>query len=145
MRTLSRFLPFALVLFAIVSCSNKTSPTQPGINATPTPMPTLPPGATPTPSVAHTVSVGPGGSTLFVDSQSGTNMTTIHAGQAVTWIWASAPHSTTSGSCCTANGTWDSGIQNGGSFSHTFASTGSFPYFCTVHGSMMTGTVVVNP
>ena len=145
MRTLSRLLPFALVLPAIVSCNSKMSPTQPGINATPTPMSTPRPGATPTPGASHTVSVGPSGSLSFVDSQSGTSMTTIHAGQTVTWVWASSPHSTTSGSCCTASGMWDSRILNGGSFSQTFASTGSFPYFCRVHGSMMTGTVVVNP
>jgi plastocyanin len=40
---------------------------------------------------------------------------------------------------------WDSGLMSSGSFSHTFSSTGSFPYFCTIHGSLMTGTVVVNP
>jgi plastocyanin len=35
--------------------------------------------------------------------------------------------------------------MSGGSFSHTFTSAGSFPYFCMIHGSMMTGMVVVNP
>ena len=143
--------PFSPVVFAVlallafVSCNGKSAPTQPGINATPTPLSTPLPGATPTPSAAHTVTVGAGGNTVFVDSQSGTNMTTIHAGETVLWVWASAPHSTTSGACCTASGIWDSGIQNGGSFSHTFMSTGTFPYFCRVHLSMMTGTVVVNP
>jgi plastocyanin len=145
MRSLARLLSVVLTLSAVVYCSNKTSPTQPGINATPTPMSTPPPGATPTPSAAHMVNVGPSGSMSFVDTQSGTNVTTIHAGQTVTWVWVSGTHSTTSGACCTANGTWDSGVMSGGSFSHTFGGTGSFPYFCTVHGSLMTGTVVVNP
>lgn len=145
MRFLARYLPFVLVLSAIVSCSNKSSPTQPGINATPTPMFTPPPGATPTPIAAHMVNVGPSGSMSFVDTQSGTNVTTIRAGQTVTWVWVSGTHSTTSGSCCTASGMWDSGVMAGGSFSHTFASTGTFTYFCLVHGSLMTGTVVVNP
>jgi len=28
-------------------------------------------------------------------------------------------------------------------FDHVFADTGTYPYFCKVHGQMMTGTVVV--
>jgi plastocyanin len=35
--------------------------------------------------------------------------------------------------------------MSSGSFSHTFMTAGSFPYFCLVHGSAMTGMVVVNP
>jgi plastocyanin len=30
-------------------------------------------------------------------------------------------------------------------FDRTFPTAGTFPYFCTVHGSMMTGTIVVQP
>jgi plastocyanin len=36
-------------------------------------------------------------------------------------------------------------VKSSGTFNHTFPSAGSFPYFCTVHGSLMTGMVVVNP
>jgi plastocyanin len=109
--------------------------------------PTAPPAAatpTPPPTTAHDVAVGQGGNN-FVDSRSGNSTTTVRMGETVTWTWVGALHSTTSGSCCTGSGIWDSGIKSNGSFSHTFASAGSFPYFCTVHGSAMTGMVVVSP
>jgi plastocyanin len=62
----------------------------------------------------------------------------------VTWKWAASdggiPHSTTSN-----GGLWDSGIRTEPfSFSHTFASAGTFPYHCTVHAGLgMVGTVKV--
>jgi plastocyanin len=55
------------------------------------------------------------------------------------------PRTSTSGNCCSPDGLWDSGLLTSGSFSRQFAQTGTFPYYCTVHGAMMTGTVVVNP
>lgn len=146
MGSLSRFLLVGLVLSAFVSCNNKSAPTQPGMPPTPTQ-----PGAhaTPTPTPVSggmaTVNVGQGGGLVFVDTRSGTNVTTIHAGQPVQWVWVSGTHSTTSGACCSSNGQWDSGVKSSGNFSHTFSTTGNFPYFCTVHGSLMTGSVVVNP
>jgi hypothetical protein len=33
--------------------------------------------------------------------------------------------------------------QVSGTYEHTFASGGTYAYFCTVHGAMMTGSVVV--
>ena len=70
---------------------------------------------------------------------------TIHPGDTVQWTWSSSGHSTTSGSNCSPNGIWDSGILNQGAmFSHTFNIAGSFPYYCTVHCSFgMTGMVTV--
>jgi len=35
-------------------------------------------------------------------------------------------------------------ISSGGTFSHTFAAPGSYPYHCTIHPSMV-GTITVNP
>ena len=32
-----------------------------------------------------------------------------------------------------------------GTFTHKFPAAGTFPYFCTIHGSLMTGTVTVTP
>lgn len=91
----------------------------------------------------HQVEVGQGGD-RFVDDQSHTSTTTISVGDTVTWNWDGSPHSTTSGNCCTGDGNWNSGVQSQGfSFSHTFNAAGNFPYFCMVHGAMMTGTVVV--
>ncbi len=113
------------------------------------PTPTPGPGApTPTPAPAGTrvVHVGQGGGMTFVDAQSGSSTTTISMGTTVHWVWDSGIHSTTSGTCsgpCTPNGIWDSGAGSGMTFDRTFNQAGSFPYFCTVHGAAMTGTVVV--
>jgi plastocyanin/uncharacterized Zn-binding protein involved in type VI secretion len=71
---------------------------------------------------------------------------TINPGDTVRWTWSSSGHSTTSGSPGAPNGLWDSGILNQGAmFTRTFNSVGSFPYFCTPHGSCcdMVGTVTV--
>ena len=74
---------------------------------------------------------------------------TIHPGDTVQWTWDASNHSTTSGSPGMPNGLWDSGILNqGATFSHTFNTAGTFPYYCRVHGQCcgMTGTVTVtNP
>ena len=107
-------------------------------------------GATPTPmpggGQTEMVQVGTGGGTVFVDQKSGTSTTTIHVGDTVQWVWVNGFHSTTSGSCsgsCTPDGIWNSGAGSGMTFTHTFTSSGTFPYFCLVHQSMMQGTVVV--
>jgi plastocyanin len=161
-----RFLPFrfpdvsrfrwalATTAFALfLSChSDHNAPTQPGVVPSPTPVGMVPsptpvgmvPTATPS-AAAHMVNVGQGGRNSFVDPQSGNSTTTIKAGQTVQWVWMGGPHSSTSGNCCTPDGKWDSGLMSSGTFSQTFPAAGSFPYFCTVHGSMMTGMVVVSP
>ncbi|MGH9365194.1 MAG: cupredoxin domain-containing protein [Thermoanaerobaculia bacterium] len=123
----------SLAVLPLVSCgTDHPSPTQP-MGATPTPVPGV-----------HAVNVGQGGNN-FVDSQSGTSTTTIQAGQTVQWVWVGGTHSTTSGNCCAGDGKWDSGVLGAGMFTRMFPSTGTFPYFCSVHGSVMTGTIVVNP
>jgi plastocyanin len=88
-----------------------------------------------------TVTVGPGGAFAFSPSS-----VTIHRGDSIQWVWADDHHSSTSGTPNAPNGLWDSGILNdGATFSHTFNTVGSFPYFCTPHGACcgMTGTVTV--
>ncbi|HTP08159.1 MAG TPA: LysM peptidoglycan-binding domain-containing protein [Anaerolineae bacterium] len=76
---------------------------------------------------------------------------TIHVGQTVMWRNDDgSQHTTTSGSCpngvCTPMPGWDSGTLNPGqSFSQQFTTTGTFPYFCRIHGAMMQGTIVVMP
>jgi plastocyanin len=40
---------------------------------------------------------------------------------------------------------WNHGPGTGLTFDFTFNQAGTFPYFCSNHGSIMTGTVVVNP
>lgn len=78
--------------------------------------------------------------------------TNIVVNDRVIWTWggpASTPHSTTSGTVTTTNNTpdglWDSGVVAGAhSFTNTFGSAGSFPYFCQVHYTNgMVGTINV--
>jgi plastocyanin len=77
------------------------------------------------------------------------NSVSIAPGDTVQWIWYGSPpyntnHSVTSGT--PANPTPD--VFNSGIhvapyvFEHTFATAGTFRYFCQVHTTMMTGTVV---
>src|SRR4029077_10785303 len=87
------------------------------------------------------VTIGPDGSLVFSPSS-----VTIHPGDQVRWTWGASGHSTTSGSPGQPNGIWDSGIRNqGATFTRTFNSTGTFPYYCTPHGGCcaMVGTVAV--
>ncbi len=78
---------------------------------------------------------------------------TVNAGDIVTWTVTKSigePHSVTSGTPTdTEARLFDSGVdklkENGSSFQVTFATPGTFAYFCTVHSAVMTGTVVVLP
>jgi plastocyanin len=132
----------ALALGAAIGCND----TMTGPAATPTPAA----GPTPTPGPPRTVFVGKGPegqlANAFVDAQSVTATSTIRVGGTIEWVWVSGNHSTTSGTCplgCVPDGLWDSGIGSGMTFQHTFPTAGTFPYFCSVHGTMMQGTVVV--
>jgi plastocyanin len=125
--------------------------TPPGPTATPTSTPIgtpTPPGptATPTPPAGDLVVATSDGGTQFIDAVSGTSTSTITVGTTILWLSLSGTHSTTSGPCppCTGDGLWDSG-QGFEAFDHTFNQAGTFPYFCSVHGTSMTGTVIVNP
>src|ERR1043166_2700518 len=89
-----------------------------------------------------TVSVGPNNCFCFSPDP-----VTIHPGDTVQWTWADNGHTTTSGTNGMPNGLWDSGLLgNGATFSHSFNTAGSFPYYCTPHWSCcgMTGTVIVS-
>jgi plastocyanin/uncharacterized protein YggT (Ycf19 family) len=96
----------------------------------------------PKPASATTVdvTVGPNGDLVFSPSS-----VTIHPGDQVKWTWDSGGHSTKSGSPGMPTGIWDSGIHNAGAtFTRTFNSTGTFPYYCTPHSCCgMVGTVMV--
>src|SRR6476620_382026 len=97
--------------------------------------------AKPASATTFNVTIGPGGSLVFSPAS-----VTIHPGDQVKWTWGSDGHSTTSGSPGQPNGIWDSGIHNqGATFTRTFNSTGTFPYYCTPHGGCcnMVGTVRV--
>jgi plastocyanin len=76
---------------------------------------------------------------------------TVAAGDTVTWTVTKAidePHSVTSGKpgAADAGKVFDSKItlaKNGDTFSYTFATTGEYDYYCTVHGAAMSGHVSV--
>ncbi len=64
---------------------------------------------------------------------------TVRAGSTVTWTnHDEEPHTVAA-----SNGSFHSpGMGTGGTFSHTFATAGTFDYVCSIH-PMMHGTVVV--
>lgn len=87
------------------------------------------------------VTVGDGGFIFTPDS------VTIQVGDTVQWTWAAGGHSATAGTPGAPSGFFDSGIlSQGATFSHTFNTPGSFPYFCTPHGGccQMVGTITVS-
>jgi plastocyanin len=86
-----------------------------------------------------TVHVGAGGGLVFSPDP-----VSIVPGDTVEWVWDASGHSATSGTPGLPDGIFDSGIQSVPfTFSHTFPTAGSIPYYCTRHGAMMVGTVNV--
>lgn len=77
----------------------------------------------------------------------------ISVGDTVEWVnVGNNGHSSTSGTGCTGDGLWDSGIlAKGGKFTVIFDTdhvnqTGAIPYFCIPHCAFnMRGTITVNP
>ena len=85
-----------------------------------------------------TVHVGPGGSMTYSP-----NPATINQGDTIQWVWDSSSHSVTSGTG-QPSGLFDSGLHNPPfTFTRTFNTPGTFPYYCTFHGSGMSASVVV--
>ncbi len=80
---------------------------------------------------------------------------TINLGDTVHWVWDSGFHSTTSVEGLSES--WDSGTHLPGTpaftFDHTFTHSGTFTYYCTVHGFDngdgtalgMSGSILVRP
>ena len=87
----------------------------------------------------QTVLVGPG--LAFSPST-----VTVAPGEAVIWSFQ-ALHTSTS-DVSTGPEVWDSGLLSSGTFSHTFTTPGSYPYYCQLHsvpgGTMMNGIVIVS-
>ena len=86
-------------------------------------------------------STGPGANEVWIQSMAFNPGTiTVVAGTTITWTNKDGvAHTVTSNT-----GLFDSGtISINGTYSHLFASAGTFPYYCTIHPSM-TATVVVN-
>lgn len=106
-------------------------------------------GDTPANPSQHTVQVGPG--MAFSPAT-----LTIKPGDTVTWTWNEGGHSVTSGTDGVADGSFcspsdarcsDGTLSSAGAtYSHTFTTAGSFPYFCAAHFSIgMTGVINVVP
>ena len=98
--------------------------------------------------ITWNVQVGQGGTNFSP------NTLTILAGDSVKWTWVASGHSVTSGTGCTADNKFcspnDTSCATGttsnaaDTYTHTFATAGAFPYFCTPHClSGMTGTITV--
>ena len=85
---------------------------------------------------AGVVMVGPGNVNAFVPST-----VTIMAGQSVTWNWVSGTHGIVSDD--TPSSFSPSPVQSSGQYTLMFANAGTFGYHCSVHGTMMSGTIVV--
>lgn len=101
-------------------------------------------GGTPAPSTAA-VTVG---NIFFKSGQDGTSnpaATTVAVGGTVTWTWTgtgAVPHSVqsvgTPGFTSSATKTGD-----GSTYEVTFPTAGTYQYDCAVHGTAMSGTIVV--
>lgn len=80
-------------------------------------------------------------SIAIVDDNYNPGSLTVKAGTTVTWTnTGSHTHTATAD-----DSSWDSSFLNSGAtFSHTFATTGTFAFHCNVHSSMH-GTITVTP
>lgn len=70
---------------------------------------------------------------------------TVSVGTTIKWTNKdNTIHTVTSGTPGSPDGLFDSGnLSNGGTFSFTFNTKGTFQYYCKPHQSSMKGTVVV--
>jgi plastocyanin len=84
--------------------------------------------------------------TLMDNNSFSPNNLGISAGQTVTWKWGACSGDGYS-TCVSHNVTFDDGshseTQSSGDFSRTFSTPGTYKYHCTIHGTSMSGQVVV--
>jgi plastocyanin len=129
---ISRTWLLAALAGAAVGCSSSsntpTSPTSPGT------------GGGPVGSVIV-------GDIFFQSCHNGTKpaQDTVAVGQMVTWTWTntgSTSHSVLSTSSPSFTSS-DILTGNGQTYTFTFTQPGTYHYSCAVHGSLMTGVVVV--
>jgi plastocyanin len=97
-----------------------------------------------------TIVVGPAGAMAFSPDP-----VEINQGDTVSWVWSNSQmqssygprpfyHSVTSGTPSHPTDLFDSDVHRYPfSFDFTFQNAGDFPYYCIVHGAMMTGSVKV--
>lgn len=102
------------------------------------------------PSSAATANISVGDNWFCDASFQGSTpcVTTVNAGDTVTWNFTTTQNHTTTCTSCSPSFTWDSGQRNStsnpASFSKTFTQAGVFTYRCDVHPTEMHGQIVVN-
>jgi plastocyanin len=88
---------------------------------------------------------------IMSDDQFAPSSIEILAGDTVKWSYSSGSSAHTStcdgtgGTTLPSNGTtWDSGVMlPGDSYKKSIAVAGTYTYICTIHGTMMSGTIIV--
>jgi len=105
-------------------------------------------GASTAPTAAATAAATAGASSGSVTVQGFAfkpDALNVAVGTKVTWTnQDGSAHTTTSGKPGAKDTTWEGPLApSGGTFSFTFAKAGTFAYFCSIHGSSMTGVVNV--
>jgi plastocyanin len=74
----------------------------------------------------------------------------VGVGATLTWTWNTCSGDGYGGNTCASHsvkfddGVASSPIQSSGTFSRTFDTAGTYTYHCAVHGTAMSGTVVVH-
>ena len=98
-------------------------------------------GASGPPSISGPPGGGGGGVNVIVGDNSYTPQTvTVGTGETVTWTWRGVnAHSVT----FLSGGPGGSGVQITGTYQASFATAGKYAYSCQVHGTAMTGLVIV--
>ena len=132
MRSL-RVVSVALAALALAACGSSGGTEPP---------PSPPAGGRP---------AGSTGATVIVSNNDYTpDAVSVSAGTTVTWRWDSCTGDGYGGQVCASHSvTFDDGgpsasAKNDGSFARTFATPGTFTYYCTSHGrAAMSGSVVV--
>lgn len=127
------------VLFLIAAAGCGGSSTAPGSGGNNNTGNNPPPTNNP-PSTSSSITV----SNNFFDPSS----TSVSVGTKVTWTWNACTGDGYGGQVCTSHSiAFDDGAtapsQQEGTWSRTFNTAGTYKYHCTVHGSAMSGTVVV--
>lgn len=106
-------------------------------------------GGTPPPATPATINVGGtssdpygGGTDVLMFNPAAL---TVSAGTTVTWVFQADGHAVASGTGCSPDNLFNSGIRaKGATFQQTFNQKGTFPFYCTTHcGQAMKGTITV--